>query len=143
MSKKKLNTNIHRIFKTNKLLEDDGAWVDINELTNSKVKIRRAKSEAVQKAYQRILREEIGEANLRNPGAVTKEAAEKIAIRQIAEAIIVDWQIYDVDTGEDIPFDIDTAKELLAIDDFREFVVQAAQDRDTFKDKNDRDAEGN
>ena len=75
-----------------------------------------------------------------------KEHVQSLEIikRQLAEAVLIDWQnLRDSETGDDIPYSVEVAKELMEIGDFREFVFQAATERDTFRDKADKEAEGN
>lgn len=141
---KKIKTNIHHIFHTDKNLQEEGAWITVNDLYNLKVKIRRMKSESVTKANERIIKELFGEARLRKPDDFNKDQAEAITKQLLVEAIIVDWQnVRDVETGEIIPYSLEAAKELVEIEDFRDFLFQAADSRDSFREQLDADAEGN
>lgn len=143
-TKPKFKTNIHAIFGTDTKLEEDGAWVEVNGFYGLKIKVRRMRSEASIKAYERIVTEVFGEGKLRTPSDITKEQSLDILKRQLAEAVLIDWKnLRDGDTGEEIPYSVEMALELLDIPDFREFVYQAASERDTFREKADADAEGN
>ncbi|UVD36477.1 tail assembly chaperone [Rhodobacter phage RcXuper] len=140
----KLKTNIHSIFATDKKLEEDGAWVEVNGFYGLKIKVRRLRSEAAIKAYERIIIEMFGEGKLRKPSDLSADQSQEIIKRQLAEAVLIDWQnLRDTETGEDIPYSVDVARELMEIGDFREFVFQAASERDTFREKADAEAEGN
>lgn len=142
--KPKFNTNIHAIFQTDSKLEEDGAWVEVNGFYGLKIKVRRLRSEASMKAYERIVIETFGEGKLRTPNDINKDQSLEILKRQLAEAVLIDWKnLRDTDTGEEIPYSVETALELMEIADFREFVYQAASERDTFRGKADADAEGN
>lgn len=141
---KKLNTNLHNIFATQKPLEEDGAWVDVNELLGLRIKVRRINSDYVVKAYERILREEFSDGRMRKPSDFDPVVMERVIVRQYAEAVLVSWEnLCDLDTGEEIPYSLETAKELLEMKDFREFVAQAAEERATFREQADKDSEGN
>lgn len=141
---KKFKTNIHAIFATDKKLEEDGAWVEVNGFYGLKIKVRRLRADASIKAYERIVRETFGEGKLRTPKDITPEQSLDILKQQLAEAVLIDWQnLRDAETGEEIPYSVEVARELMDIADFREFVYQAANERDTFRDKADKDAEGN
>lgn len=143
-SKPKFKTTIHSIFATSKGLEEDGAWVEVNGFYGLKIKVRRMRSEASLKAYERIVKEVFGEGKLRTPGDVNADQSMDILKRQLAEAVLIDWvNLRDADTGEDIPYSVEVALELMDISDFREFVYQSATERDTFRDKSDKAAEGN
>jgi len=141
---KKLKTNLHTIFGTDKNLEEAGAWVEVNGFYGLKIKVRRLRSEAAVKAYERIILEMFGEGKLRKPSDINATQSQEIIKRQLAEAVLVDWTgLRDAETGEDIPYSIETALELMEIGDFREFVFQAANDRDTYRELADKEAEGN
>lgn len=142
--KKKLKTNIHAIFSTDKNLEEDGAWVEVSGFYGLKIKVRRMRSEKAIKAYERIIIEMFGEGKLRKPTDINADQSLEIIKRQLAEAVLIDWKnLRDTETGDEIEYSIETAKELMEIGDFREFVFQAASERDTFREKADADAEGN
>lgn len=143
-AKPKFNTNIHTIFSTDKNLEEDGAWVDVNGFYGLKIKVRRLRSEASTKAYDRIVMETFGEGKLRTAKDIDQSQSLELLKRQLAEAVLIDWKnLRDADTGEDIPFSVETALELMDVTDFREFVYQAASERDAFRNKADEEAEGN
>jgi tRNA splicing endonuclease len=142
--KPKFTTNIHTIFSTDKKLEEDGAWVEVNGLYGLKIKVRRLRSDASLKAYERLVRETYGEGKLRTPKDINPDQSLDILKQQLAEAVLIDWQnLRDTESGELIPYSVETARELMDINDFREFVYQAANERDTFRDKANADAEGN
>lgn len=141
---KKIKTNIHAIFHTVKKLEEDGAWVEVNGFYGLKIKVRRLRSEAATKAYERIILELFGEGKLRRPSDMSAVQSQEIIKRQLAEAVLIDWvNLRDVETGDEIPYSVEAALELMEIDDFREFVFQAASERDTFREKDDAEAEKN
>lgn len=139
-----MNTNIHAIFGTNSALEEDGAWVVVNEFYGLKIKVRRTKADSVVKAQERIIKEEMGETKLRKPNDIDPAMWVRIIDRLIAEAILVDWtNLRDAETGEEIPFSGEAAAELVKIKDFKDFIWQAANERDTFRTEADEEAEGN
>lgn len=138
------STNLHNIFATDEALEEEGAWVTVNDLLGIKIKIRRLRSDAVVKAFEKIVREHYSEEMLRKPGSIGPEESEQILKRQLAEAVLIDWKgIRNNKTGEAIPYSKKAALQMMNIRDFREFVYNAANDRDTFRENADKDAEGN
>ena len=138
------NTNVHAIFGTDTTLEEEGAWVPVNDFYGLKVKIRRLRSDAVLKAFERIVRETYGEGKLRKPDDLTGVQSEEILRRQLAEAVLIDWTgLKDTETGEEIPYSKEMSYQLMGIKDFRDFVYQASNERSTFKEKADKDAEKN
>jgi hypothetical protein len=141
---KPIKTNIHSIFATNESKEEGGAWVDVNALWGLKIKVRRLRSDASVKAYEEIVTEQLGDGVLRKLTDVSADQSMAILKEQLARAVLVDWKnLRDVDSGEEIPYDIETARALMDVKDFREFVWQAANERDTFKGEADEAAEGN
>lgn len=141
---KPLKTNIHAIFGTDERKEEDGAWVSVNEAYGLRIKVRRIKSDTAVKAYDKILKEKFGEGALRKPGDVTAEQYIEVMKVQLATAVLIDWKnLRDADTGEEIPYSLETSLALMEVRDFREFVYQAAEGRDSFREEEDKDAEGN
>jgi hypothetical protein len=139
-----LKTNLHAIFATDERLEEDGTWLDVNDFYGLKIKIRRLRSDAVLKAFEKIVRETYGEGKLRKPGDLTSDQSNEILRRQLAEAVLIDWEgLRDAETGDDIPYSKETSYQLMGIKDFREFVYQAANERETFREKADKDAAKN
>ena len=147
MSKKKtkapsIKTNIHNIFQTDERREEEGAWVVVNEFQGLKIKVRRIKSDYAIKAYEKRLREEAEEGTLRD--GKNEEVQTQLFYDHLAEVILCDWKnLRDDESGESIPYSAEVARELVEVKDFREFIVQAASERDTFREQADADAEGN
>lgn len=140
-------TNLHAIFATNPAMVEEGAWVEVNALYGLSVKVRRMRSEAATKAYEKMVREEMGEGKLRTPKDLGKEASADLMTKHIAQNILVDWKnMRDAESGDEIEYSPALAYELLSdpsMSDFRDFVLQAASERDTFREKADEDGEGN
>lgn len=141
-------TNLHNIFATDESLEEDGAWVVVNDLLGIKIKIRRLRADSVVKAFERIVREtyaaEEGEAMVRNPGNMSESQSILILQRQLAEAVLIDWKgVRDAKTGKEIPYSPQAALQMMKMKDFREFVYTKANERDTFREQSDKDAEKN
>lgn len=137
------NTNLHRIFATDERLEEEGAWVDVNEIYGLKIKIRRLRSEASIKAYEDVVREQFGDGKIRKPEDLTGLETMEILKRQMAKAVLIDWKgLYDED-GNEVPYSEEAALAFLSMKDFREFVYQAANERDTFREQSDEEAEKN
>ena len=134
-----LDTNLHNIFATDESLEEEGAWVTVNDLIGLKIKVRRLRSDAVIKVFERVVREHYGEEFLRKPEGLSESESETILKRQLAEGVIVDWKgVRNNKTGKEIPYSKEAALQMMNMKDFREFVYQAANSRDTFREKADK-----
>lgn len=140
----KVKTNLHAIFATDKHLEEEGAWVEVNGIYGLEIKVRRLKSEASMKASERLMTELLGEGKIRKPDDIKPDQMREVMRRQIAEAVLIDWKnLRDAETGDEIAYSEEMAYDLLEYGDFFDFVYQAASERDAFKERSDKDAEGN
>lgn len=139
-----IKTSIHNIFSTDLRMEEEGAWVEVNAMLGLKVKVRRMQSDAAVKAYEKLVREELGEGKARKGATDDPEKYLDILKDHLAQNILCDWKgVRNDDTGELIEYSAALSRELMEIKDFREFVLQAANQRDTYREKADADAEGN
>jgi len=139
-----VKTNLHAIFGTDERLEEGGAWVTVNEIYKLRVKVRRLRSDAVIKGYDRVSREVLDEKKVRRPEDLTNDESMEILKRQLAEYVIVDWEgVYNSNTGEEIPYSKEAALAMMEMKDFREFIYQAASERDAFREQADEEAEKN
>lgn len=140
----KIKTNIHSIFQTDNKLEEQGAWVEVNNYTGLAIKVRRLSADVVTKGYEKIIKETFGDGKLRSKSDLTEEQAQNIQIKHLANYVLIDWKnLVDEDTSEEIPYSVDAAISLLEIKDFREYVFQAAKERDAFKTIDTAESEKN
>jgi hypothetical protein len=140
----KFRTNLHKIFATDTRLEEEGAWVVVNDFVGLSVKVRRMRSDAANRAYERLIRETLGEGKLRKPDEITADQSVDLLKQHLAQNILCDWKgLRDEETGVEIPYSIECSRALMDIKDFREFVLQAANERDTYRETADAEAEGN
>ncbi len=136
-----MKTNLHKQFQTDSSKEEQGVWVDFED--GVAVRVRRLSSKASQKAREKA--EAPYKARLRS-GKLDDDTAELIAIHQLARGVISDWKgLKDAD-GKDIPYNPDTAFEILSDDslkDFRGEILQISLERDAYKADEDEEAEKN
>ncbi|XAI96053.1 hypothetical protein [Microcystis phage Mwe-JY26] len=126
-------------FKTDEDREENGVWVDFGD--DIKVKVRRFKSRASQDARKEL---EKPHQDVIRRGGLSEEQAQELLLRQMAKAIIVDWQGVTDEKGEPLPCTEDAKYSILkALPEFRDEVFGISIDRDAFKAKVDADAEGN
>ena len=139
-------TSIHSIFATDRTLEENGAWVPINEFRNLAVKIRRSNSDTVVKGLETLFKEKFSGKSGKavNFNDLSTDDLLALTTEHMAKYVLIDWKnLTDEDTGKNIPYSVATAVELLGVKDFREFVVQAAEGRAAFKESEDRAVEKN
>jgi hypothetical protein len=120
----------HDRFATNKAAAEEGTWVDLGD--GVKIKVRRFDS-AVSKAVRRKLEEPY--TALRRAGQeLSDDIAQELLIRQLAQAILVDWRGVTDEEGKSIAFSSDVAYDILKkYDFFLEDVSRIVGSRDTFK----------
>ncbi len=146
-------TNLHAIFATDRSKEEDGVWIDVNAFQGLKVKIRRMKSDAVSKDFEKKMSEHYGEGKFRekqNQAVKDTTIGEEVLILQLS-CVFFDWKglidtTAEVEEGEElpeIPYSDELAMTLLQMRDFREFIYQNANERDAFREANDASAEKN
>ena len=135
-----IKTNMHTIFHTDNNLEEEGAWVTVNDLQKLKIKVRRHNSDAAIKSFNKTVIELFGEGKLRNPQSLTEAEIEEIELKQLAESILIDWSGLKDEDGNEIPYSVEMAVELLRMGDFRDFVTQASKERDAFRESNKKDS---
>ena len=148
---KTIKTNLHNIFSTNRSLEEEGVWIDVNVYQGLKIKLRRLRSDAVSKEFERKINERYGEGKMRDLVAKNSGKEGEEILKLQLSCVLIDWKGLidtEAEVGEDenpveIPYSEELAMALLEIRDFREFVFQAASERDSFREKADEDGEKN
>lgn len=121
--------------------ENDGVWRDLGE--GISFKIRRLSSDASMEARKRAEKPYLAQIRLNK---LTDDAAEDIAISQIANGVIADWKGVTDDNGEVIEPTSENKLKMMRderLKDLRMTILQMATDADSFKMQLDEDAEGN
>ena len=127
-------------FGTSKVKEEEGVEIFITD--DLSVTIRRFKSRAAQdaaKEFQKAYR-------LPNGKKMTTAQVEELVTKIMAKAIIVSWKGVTDDNGNELDCTFDNKLAVLQdeeMSDFREFIANAANERDTFQAELDEDGEGN
>lgn len=126
-------------FKMDETKEEQGVWVNFG--SGIRVKIRRFKSKASQNARKEL--EKPFTAELRR-GPLEESIAEDLLLKQMAKAIIVDWEGVTDEEGEEILCTYEAKYEVLkALPEFRDEIAAVAIDRDSFKSSLDEEGEKN
>lgn len=139
MSENVKKNSLFNRFKMDEKKEEQGVWVNFGE--GLKVKVRRFKSKASQDARKEL--EKPFTAELRR-GPLDEKIAEDLLLRQMAKAIIVDWEGVTDEEGNELECTFETKLDVLkALPEFRDEIVSIAIDRDSFKAALDEEAEKN
>lgn len=126
-------------FKTDEKKEEEGIWVNFGE--GFRVKVRRFKSKASQDARKEL--EKPFTAEIRR-GPLDEKIAEDLLIKQMAMAIIVDWEGATNEEGKSLPCTFENKYYVLkSLPEFRDEIAAIAIDRDSFKSASDEEGEKN
>ncbi len=132
--------SLYETFSTDLAAETDGVWIPFGEGT--RVKVRRFQSKPVQMVQQRLQKPYAG--LVRGGQSLPDDIAEKITIRLIAEAVIVDWEGVTDREGNILPNTTEAKVQVLTdLPDFRNAVASAAMEREVFKAQSDEESAKN
>lgn len=126
-------------YKTDPDLENNGVWIDFGDDVHVKItRFGTTKSKEVRRRLEKPYQ------NFTRKGGIPDSVLEEILMKQIAEAIIVDWKGVTDEEGAVLDCTYDNRLTVLKkYPDFRDDVVLAASERDTFKTANVEDGAKN
>jgi hypothetical protein len=127
-------------FRTEAALEDEGVWIELGE--GARARVGRIGGRRYRDAFQRHLKPFQKAARL---GALSETQAERILVETLADAVLLGWEGLTQD-GAPVPYDRDRARDLLAdpaFRDFRNLIVETANEAESFRRAAERDAEKN
>jgi len=129
-------------YATDKNLESDGVWVNIE--SGGRVKIRRLGAPEVEKISRRLYKpyEHLTRKNKTLPENVQKE----IVVSLLTEAIVLDWDIVE-EEGPDapkVPYSEANMRRIFSeYEDLAVEIINLAGTRELFKTESDKEALGN
>jgi hypothetical protein len=126
-------------YATNTQIEEDGQWVDFGE--GIKVRVRRLNSK-----FSRDVRRKLEKpyTAMYRGREMPESLQEELMVKQLAQAIVVDWEGVEDESGKTMPFSMDNAVKIFTVyRDFRDDVVTASMERATFQTEEQKAAEGN
>ncbi len=127
-------------FRTEAALEDEGVWIELGE--GARARVGRIGGRRYREAFQRHLKPYQKAARL---GALGEAQAERILVETLADAVLLGWENLTLD-GAAVPYERDRARDVLAdpaYRDFRNLIVEAANEAESFRRAAERDAEKN
>jgi len=127
-------------FATDIESEENGKWFELGE--GAKIKLRSFQSERSQKVRESL---EAPYLALKRSGkGIPQGEQETLLIRQMAQAIIADWEGFTDEDDEVIPFSQKAAEEkLTTYREFRNLVARLVTDDDAYKAEAKEEAEKN
>jgi hypothetical protein len=126
-------------FATDENREEGGVWVDFGD--DIRVKVRRFRS---RKSIE--VRKELDKpfADVVRRGTLPEGVAEDLLLKQMAKAIVADWEGVDLGDGEVVPCtEGNSLVALKKFPEFREAILQVSIEADNYRAKVDEDAEKN
>lgn len=127
-------------FRTNKSLENEGAWTDL--AGDARVKLARIGNrryrdmlQAKLKPHRRAIR----------AGTLSDEVTEALMTEVIVETVLLDWENIELN-GVVVPFSRDAALDILGdpeMKDLRNMIVELAGDMELYRAKDLEEAEKN
>lgn len=133
--------DIRKIYATNVNKETEGAWSqDLGD--GLRLKVARLKNPNFRKLYQRLTKPY--ERQIRN--RTLDDATENsILVQCLAKTVLLDWKKLVLD-GVELPYSVENAVKVLGdaeLSDFRDLVVDLANDAELFREEHLEDAEKN
>jgi hypothetical protein len=126
-------------FRTNADAEIDGVWVPVGEGLELRV------ARIGNPRYKAMIRNAGKSQRMATQltGNIDMDAIEELTLKAIANHVLLDWKNLEDDDGDQIPYSVDKAMELLQIQDFRSIVEAIASDAQHFRDSDLEATKGN
>jgi len=122
------------MYETDAALETEGIWMDVGG--GAKFKVRRFGGKNSAKISKLTALYHKPYARLIQLGTLPEEKQSEIYARIFVESCVVDWSGVKNDKGEDIPFSIETAVEVLAgLPEVHDALMASACNNDLYKEK--------
>ncbi|MBM3280822.1 MAG: hypothetical protein FJY95_22500 [Candidatus Handelsmanbacteria bacterium] len=129
--------DFRKLFGTDTRKEEEGVWHDLGGV---KVKVARMNNPAHQTAVERITKPYRGQIAR---GTLPKEKLDELAIRAMAEALLLGWEGLELD-GQPIAYSVEAAAKLLTdFRDFRETISALSLDANVYREEEITEAEKN
>lgn len=124
--------NIFDMFSTNKGLEEEGQWIELD--ADVAIKIRAMGSKAVSECREALVKPYA--MLIRAGQKIPDDKNEEIGFRVIAEAVIADWRGITNAEGVVVPYSADEAFAIVkALPNFAGFVAGFSAEAQNYKDK--------
>lgn len=132
-----MSKNLYARFQTDKVLEENGVWVDFGD--GLEVKVARFNSARSKEVRRRL--EKPFKGVFRSGQDLPEDKSTDILVKQMAEAIILDWKGVLGPDGKVLEPTLENKiKVLTDLPDFREVIATAALESATFKTLEDEEA---
>lgn len=113
-------------YNTDQSLEEHGVWVDFGD--GIEVKVTRTNTKEAQKYKAQL------EKPYRKLSQIPDDVQDGIYEKMIAHKIIKDWKGITDEEGKEVPYSPDAALKILqTFRDFRDDIILAASERETFR----------
>lgn len=127
-------------FRTNKSLENEGAWTHL--AGNARVKLARIGNRRYRELLQTKLKPH---RRAIRAGTMPEEVTEALMTEVVVETVLLDWENVELN-GEAVPFSRPAALDILSdpeMKDLRDMIVELAGDMELYRAKDLEEAEKN
>lgn len=121
----------------------DGAWC--NYMADMEFRILRSNGPKMMECMHRLMEPHYANG-VKNFEDLDEAEKERIEVRSLAEAVLVDWRGVEDDDGTPIPYSVEKAEEILRMPEavaLREWIGFQSLNFDTFRTKAVKEAAGN
>jgi len=116
-------------FATDKVLEIEGAWVDIGD--GAQVRVARIGNDKYTKRLEHLYKPY---RKMQRTNTVPDDLARKLFIDALANTVLLEWKGFKDDSGAEIPYSTELAiTQLTDLKDFRELIVEIASEAATYR----------
>lgn len=114
-------------FATNEKLEVEGRWVDYGDMS---FLIARAGNKQYARLFTKLY--DKNRAALQSKGDAAEAVAEKLLIDTMSKTVLLDWKNVKFQKAE-LPYSEENAKKMLAMTQFRLWVLKQSEDAEAYK----------
>ena len=130
--------DIGKSYRTDKVAEKEGVWVELNE--GMEVKVARLNNPTYQRIWEREMRPFRAQFER---GLLADDKMEQIIVKVMSECILIDWKNIEFD-GKKLPHSVENAAMLMSeFPDFRSDIMFLASQQATFRAEEIAEAEKN
>ncbi len=128
-------TDFFKQFASDEKMEIEGRWVEHDPETSFLV--ARSGNKHFNRLFSKLYQK--NKVLLESKGDAAEAKSDEIMVETFAKTILLGWKGKVEFNGQDLPYNVENAKKLLSLKDFRRVIASYADDFDSFKAVQDAD----
>lgn len=128
-------TDFFKQFASDEKMEIEGRWVEHD--TETSFLVARSGNKHFNRLFSKLYQK--NKVVLESKGDAAEAKSDEIMVETFAKTILLGWKGKVEFNGQDLPYNVENAKKLLALKDFRRLIGAYADDFDAFKAVQDAD----